>query len=77
MSSFAEDKVTVFLEYIAALGIMLIQGQGCSKDEAQGLEWLKKSAKKGCIYGEGLLSRQYLALKLYSKACEAAFRYGI
>ncbi len=61
----------------AALGVMLIQGQGCDKDTVEGLEWLKRSAKRGCAYGEGLLSRQYLAMKLYSKACEAAFRYTV
>lgn len=65
----------VALKLSAAVGVMLIQGQGCDKDEEEGFQWLKESAKMGCVYGEGLLSRQYLAMKLYSKACEAAFRY--
>lgn len=58
----------------AAVGVMLIQGQGCEQDERQGLDWLKKSAQGGSLYGQGLLSRHYLAMKLYSKAVEAAFR---
>ena len=56
------------------MGVMLIQGQGCDKNVPKGLDWLKKSAQGGSVYGEGLLSRQYLGMKLYSKAVEAAFK---
>lgn len=59
---------------LAAVGVMMIQGQGCARNEGEGLEWLKKSAKKGSVYGQGLVSRQYLAMKLYTKAAEAGFR---
>ena len=58
----------------AAAGVMMIQGQGCARNEEEGLEWLKKSAKNDSVYGQGLLSRQYLAMKLFTKAAEAGFR---
>lgn len=51
----------------------MIQGQGCVRNEEEGLEWLKRSAKNGSVYGQGLLSRQYLAMKLFTKAAEAGF----
>lgn len=54
---------------------MLIQGQGCETNAQEGLHWLKQSAQGGCVYGEGLLARRYLAMKLYSKAAQTAFRY--
>ena len=73
--SFDDDSCLMLYDITAAVGVMLIQGQGCDKDEEEGMQWLKESSKNGCVYGEGLLSRQYLARKLYSKACEAAFRY--
>lgn len=40
----------------------------------EGLAWLRKSVRGGCVYGEGVLSRHYLAMKLFSKAAETAFR---
>jgi TPR repeat protein len=67
-------KTYFMCSVLAAVGVMLIQGQGCDRNEESGLQWLKDSASTGSPYGEGLLSRQYLARKLYSKACEAAFR---
>ena len=60
---------------LASLGEMLLNGQGCGKEEGLGLQWLKRSAEGGCVHGTGLLALHYYTRKLFSKAAEMAFRY--
>lgn len=62
------------IESMAALGIMLINGRGCVKDEEQGIQWLRTSATRGSIYGTGALAHQYYARKMFTKAVECAFK---
>ncbi len=59
----------------AAVGTMYLNGQGCDKDEATGLECLKQSSEGGCMYGTGRLALHYFSTKLFSKAAETAFKY--
>lgn len=59
---------------VAALGLMLTSGQGCTKDEEQGLRWLRESAAGGSIYGIGALAHQYYTRKMFGKAVECAFK---
>ena len=60
---------------LATIGLMYIDGQGCTKDEEAGIQWLRKSLEGGSVYGTGMLSYQYFTRKLFSKAAECAHKY--
>eukprot|EP00731_Ephydatia_muelleri_P021093 Em0013g820a len=62
------------VESMAALGLMLVAGRGCTKNEEEGLQWLRSSATAGCIYGIGALAHQYYTRKMFTKAVECAFK---
>ena len=58
----------------AALGLLYIKGQGCAKDDKAGMQWFKRSAEGGSIYGTGILSYHYYVKKLFTKAVETALK---
>ena len=60
---------------LATIGLMYIDGKGCTKDEEAGIQWLRKSLEGGSVYGTGMLSYQYFTRKLFSKAAECAHKY--
>jgi TPR repeat protein len=59
---------------MAAVGQMLLDGHGCKRNDEEGLEWLRKAAHSGNVYGTALLALNYFRKKLYSKAIECANR---